>query len=294
MNEQVLYDNPLEFYEYLLLGPLTMTYYPLSSEEIPVWQEYSNLLIDKFAIHSSSFFHLSKGIIERKKSGEVIKQRGYDLFTVNSTIRAIIETYSAFNHIFVEPKTSDEKKFRFLLWKLDGLFQKQKLEIYEDDFEGAKEILDSYKLEISKTINEIETSNYKNTLSDSELLKIYNLSKKRISWRFLVVENKVRPLKIIELVKHTCKQRAFVNVYKDSSIHLHSNYPSLEYFKGFRGKVITKEFTDPLVRLAIYLTSLMIHDICFISNESKKKFELLPVEIKDFISGISKSIKEEH
>jgi hypothetical protein len=56
-------------------------------------RKFAHLLIDKYAIQSSSFFFLSKGIIELKKSNEEIKVTGYDLFTCNSTFRAIIETY---------------------------------------------------------------------------------------------------------------------------------------------------------------------------------------------------------
>ncbi len=123
MMESYLYNHSLELYEVLLLGPLSDVYTARKERtQLNGWEEYSNLLIDKFAIHSSTFFHLSAGIIEHKKSGETKKMNGYDLFTVNTTIRAIIETYSVFNHVFVEPTNAEEKHFRFLLWKLDGLF----------------------------------------------------------------------------------------------------------------------------------------------------------------------------
>lgn len=89
---------------------------------------YSNLLIDKFAIHSSSFFHLSEGIIEHKGSTDKVKIKGYDLFTINSVFRVMMETYITFNHIFVEPMTDEEKKFRLYLWKIDGLFIKKEIQ----------------------------------------------------------------------------------------------------------------------------------------------------------------------
>ena len=117
MNKNYLYKKPLEFYSVLLFGPLTEIYIARKETHLEEWMEYSNLLIDKFAIHSSTFFHLSSGIIEHKNSSETQRMNGYDLFTVNTTIRSIIETYLAFNHIFVESKTKQEKHFRFLLWK---------------------------------------------------------------------------------------------------------------------------------------------------------------------------------
>ena len=57
-NTKMLYDNPLELYEYLLLGPLCEIYKARKKSKLYDWQIYSNLLIDKFAIHSSSFFHI--------------------------------------------------------------------------------------------------------------------------------------------------------------------------------------------------------------------------------------------
>ena len=73
-----------------------------------------------------TFYHLSQGIVERRNDDTVKKSKGYDVFSVNSLFRVMLETYIAFNWIFVAPPTADEKEFRFLLWKLDGLFEKRK------------------------------------------------------------------------------------------------------------------------------------------------------------------------
>lgn len=121
--------KPLEFYEYLLLGPLTSVYSARKKTSLTGFLNYSNLIIDKFAIHSSSFYHLSNGIIEHNKSTESVKMRGYDMFSVNSLFRTMIENYITFNHLFVEPKSVEEKEFRFLLWKIDGLVDKSKFSI---------------------------------------------------------------------------------------------------------------------------------------------------------------------
>ena len=65
MIESYLYNNSLEFYEVLLLGPLSEVYTARKENtQTNDWEDYSNLLIDKFAIHSSTFFHISAGIIE--------------------------------------------------------------------------------------------------------------------------------------------------------------------------------------------------------------------------------------
>src|SRR5690606_29707635 len=209
--------------------------------------------------------------------------------TVNTTIRTLIETYAAFNHIYVEPKTDNEKHFRFLLWKLDGLYQERKYEIESTDFQGVEKALEERDNKILKTIEEIETSEFIKTIPENYLIKIFDPNKRKSNWKFLIVDNKVKILQIIGLVKHCCKTRAFINTYKHSSIHTHSNFPAIEEFKRMRGKVISTEYTDPITRLAIYLTCLFVYDICAIDKNATEKLNEIAPGFKNFIIGISKS-----
>uniref|UniRef100_UPI00404B5AF8 DUF5677 domain-containing protein n=1 Tax=Gelidibacter sp. TaxID=2018083 RepID=UPI00404B5AF8 len=290
MTEDYLYNDPLMFYNMLLLNTLPQIYTVRKNTPVPDWMQYSNLLLDKFAIHSGSFYHLSQGIIEHKKSGEKIKMRGYDLFTVNTTFRAIMETYATFNHIFVEPKSDAEKEFRFLLWKLDGFYQMKKFKINVSDFDGAKEVLEDNSKSIISIIKEIERSSFLSTLKKEQVHKIFNPSKNSCKWRFLIIKGNIKILQIIDLIEHTCNTRAFINAYKHSSIHIHSNFPAIEDFKRKRGKTISEEYTDPLTRLAIYLTCLLIYDICKIDTNANRVLQSYPQKFKEFIEGISNAI----
>ncbi|MEO8240552.1 MAG: hypothetical protein ABI576_20780, partial [Flavobacterium sp.] len=251
-------NNLTEFYEYILLTPLTKIYSAKKQTPTDEITDFSNLLIDKFAIHSLSFFHLSNGIVELKKSNEKIKMTGFDLFTVNSTFRTIMESYAAFNNIYVEPKSNDEIEFRFLLWKLDGLYDKAKFEINETDFKDAKKILDADKVILAETILKLETCNFFNSLNKIEINKIYKPDNNRVNWRFIINENGiVKPLKIVNLIKHTCKTKAFINNYRYTSTHTHTNYLALEHFKQTRGIPISDNYVNPIIKLAIYITCLI-------------------------------------
>jgi hypothetical protein len=286
-------ENLLDFYEYLLLGPLTTIYSAKKKTQATELVEFSNLIIDKFAIHSSSFFHLSKGIIELKKSGEKVKMTGYDLFTVNSTFRTMMENYATFNNIFIESKTLEEQRFRFLLWKIDGLFDKQKMDIGESDFEGAKEILEKDKIVLRHTIREFESLPFYRSLDQKQLYKIYKADKEKYNWRFTIDESGIiTPLKISDLIKCTCKTRGFINTYRYTSIHTHTNYLAIEHFKQTRGVPISKEYTNPISKLAIYLTCLIISDICSLDENARSEFEVLPNEVKEYIEGIKNAIKK--
>lgn len=290
--QKLLYQNPLTFYEYILLGPLTHVYYGKKKTNVSSWMNYSNLLIDKFAIHSSSFFHLSEGIIEHKGSTDKIKIKGYDLFTVNSVFRVMMETYITFNHIFVEPETDDEKQFRFYLWKIDGLLEKKKFKIDYENLPNLKIIQEKDKQELSEMLELIKENSFYNSLEASELAKIYDPERRKSLWKFSITENnKVRPLKIVELVEQICKTDAFINTYKYTSVHTHSGFISIEHFEKTRSKPISEEYTAPLTRLAIYLTALIIEDICKIDENAGIQFLFLPEFFRDFITGINKSIR---
>lgn len=292
MTENPSNRSALDFYEVLLLGPLTQIYSARKETELSEWMSFSNLLIDKFAIHSSSFFHLSKGIIEHRKSGKKKRMNGYDLFTVNTTFRALLETYVTFNNLFVEPKSEQETKFRFLIWKLDGLYQKKKYDIGNSDFKNASEILKKDDELIRETQEQIEHTDFFKNLNSDQSIKVYNPEHKSANWKFIIRNNLIKPKKIIDLIKHVCKQKGFVNLYKYTSIHSHSNFPAIAEFKDTRGKIISDTHTEPITNYATIMTCLLISDICAIDKNAKLKFETFPKELKEYINGITKTIKE--
>ncbi len=282
---------PLELYEYLLIGPLSNVYSAIKKHSLKDWQKYSSLLIDKFAIHSMSFYHLSKGIVEQKSSSKKEKRYGYDLFTINSVFRAIMETYATFNNIYVESKSDEETKFRYLLWKVDGLYDKQKYKINTARIKGAKESLEKDDFILKCTIQEIENCSFIKKIDLNELIKIFNPEDKKVSWRFLYENSKIKPLNITALIEHTCKTDSFINNYRYASTHTHSNYLAIEHFENYRGKPIPEEYTLPFQKLAVFITSMFIMDICSINENSKKVFKTLPLNIQNYISGITNTIK---
>lgn len=167
----------------------------------------------------------------------------------------------------------------------------KKFDILESDNDSAKQILENDKIVLENTIKEFETCEFYNRLSKVEIEKIYNISKQRFSWRFKIIDDKIYPLKIYELIKHTCRTRGFINLYKYTSIHAHSNYLAIENFEKTRSKPISSDYTDPLTKHAIYLTSMIICDICKIDTNAQEAFDKLPDDIRNIIIYINDSIK---
>jgi hypothetical protein len=291
--ESMFKENPLFLYELILKGVLTPMYTAYKDDSKEEIDKYTCLLIDKYAIHSASFYHLSCGIIEHRNSGEQTRMNGYDLFSVNVVFRAIMETYTTFNHIFIYPKSEDEKIFRYLLWKIDGLTEKSKFKIEESVREEVKHILEEDKNTLSDLINAIENCNFYKSLSEQNLYKLYKADKKKYNWRFLFDGNITKPLSISNLVAVVLPTSAYINAYKYTSIHTHSNFYAIMEFERIRGQLLTTKFTDPWVRLAIMISCLLISDLSTINNKANLTLNCMPPSIYRFIVGIANSIREE-
>ena len=289
------YKEPIFKYQGLLLHNLTAVYEAKKSKQLDDWTRFSNLLIDKFAIHSATLFHLFFGIIQHEDSNSKFRKVGFDLFTVNSLIRAIMETYVTFNHVFVLPRTEQEAEFRFLLWQLDGFIEKRKFRIEKSDFELAESIGDSDQKTVANLTNQLIASAFAKNLGENQLNKLITIKEskvKRTSWRFLHKNGEIRPLTIIELIEYSCPARAFYNLYRYSSMHTHSGYVSVEQFEKVRGQIISDQYADTLIRMSIYITIFLIKDICAIDKGAATEYLKFSQADKDDIDGANRELRE--
>lgn len=289
---QYIQDYPEKFYESLLLGPMKEVYSARLESNRPNWQHYGNFLLDKFAIHSLSFFHLSQGIVERRSDDSLKMAKGYDLFSVNALFRALIETYVAYNWIFVNPVTLEEKEFRFLLWKLDGLFEKRKFEFTEAIKTEAAETIKKDQEEKLNTLEQLKQNTFFKLLDGRQLERVFDEAKHKAVWKYeLKTGNELRPLKIIELIQMVCRTDAMLNLYRYSSLFTHSNYGSVETFRQMRGKPVGDDYAHPLLMQAIFLTALVIEDMCLTDPFSADAFNRQEPYFQRFITQICRRIK---
>jgi len=290
------YKDPIFYYQHILLNVLTKVYQPTKAHGKANWSRFSNLLIDKFAIHSSTLIHLFFGIIEHKDSNSKIRKVGFDMFTINSLIRAVLETYATFNHIFVLPKNEQEREFRFHLWQVDGLIEKNKFRIEKSDFDLAESIIDNDQKTInSLTILLLNSDFLKESIKPEHLEKILEIKEtkaKRTNWKFLHKDGEIRPLTIIDLIEYSCPTRAFYNLYRYSSMHTHSGYVAVEQFEKVRGQIISNQYVDTLIRMAINVTLFLIKDICTIDSRAAIEYSKLDQADKDDIEGVNRELRE--
>ena len=285
-------DYPEKFYESLLVGPMKNIYAAGLETDRPDWMNYSNLLIDKFAIHSISFFHLSQGIVERRSDDRLTMAKGYDVFSVNSLFRVLIETFVAFHWIFVNPATTEEKEFRFLLWKLDGIFEKRKFEFTEEIESIAIETLKKNQHEKENALEQLRRNVFYQSLDTRQLERVFDSVKHKALWKYELKQgNELRPLKIVELVQMVCRTDAFLNLYRYSSLYTHSNFSSLETFRDMRGKLVSDDYAQPLIKQAIFLTALVIEDMCVTNMFSADAFTKQEPYFQRFITQCCKVIR---
>ncbi|HMX00844.1 MAG TPA: DUF5677 domain-containing protein [Cyclobacteriaceae bacterium] len=286
-----LVEHPIRKLEELLLLHLIKVYEARKTSKREGLDKYSDLLIDKFAIHAGTLFHLLNGLIEAKGSSENAKKMAIDVFTINSLLRVLMETYVTFHHLFVHPQNPDEKEFKLLLWKLEGHFEKKKFRILEGDFQDAASVLNEDDIEIASIAATIENHLFRSELTSSEFSRIFGLKEKKAVWRFLHKNGRARILKIIDLVEYTCPTRAFFNLYRYASMHTHSGYVSIEHFEKMRGQLLSDSYINNFPRMAAVLTIFLIVDLATIDVNARKAFDdFSEVDKRDF-NGIHHSFR---
>lgn len=285
--------NPLALYETIMLNHFSLIGSAMKHTPHADWNKFGGFLIDKYAIHSASLFHLMEGLIEHTSSSPQEKKMGYDVFSINTLFRSLIETYATFHLLFVYPQTENEKHFRFLLWQLDGLREQQRFRTEKTDFTGAEQLLISNQKKIDDLCREIEQHPYLLSLQGHSRIKLFDPVTRKPNWKFRREgTDQVKILKIIEFVELTCTQRSFINLYQYASMHTHSGYLALENFEKVRGKILSSDSTDPMIRQAILLTFLVIKDMCQIDKKALEQFLLFPSEDQYFINRMVTALRD--
>lgn len=80
----------------------------------------------KFIAHATSAFHLMHGT---KNHGIALLPTDHsftDVATINVVVRAALESFLVFHHVYIDPKDEEERDFRYFAWSLAALLERQK------------------------------------------------------------------------------------------------------------------------------------------------------------------------
>lgn len=126
----------------------------------------------KFFEHSASIVYLYKDTVLPE-----IRLKFFDLASLNIISRAMIENFLVFYYVFSEPQNEDEKDFRYLVYWISGLIERQN---YPIESPQGKIILVNEKKVIDKIIKRLENNSFYNNLGNKQKDKILI----RGEWRF--------------------------------------------------------------------------------------------------------------
>jgi hypothetical protein len=124
------------------------------------WLAETQPLAVKLFYHLGSMYFLTKGTSLPPLTG--VKIRYVDYPSVVVLTRAAFETYLTFYFVFVAPRTVEEKRFRYGIWDLGGLLDRQEFPATDEE---NKRKLKEEKRDVDKLLEEIKQSSFYSRLN---------------------------------------------------------------------------------------------------------------------------------
>jgi len=135
-------------------------------------------ILDAEGLSRKCFFHMSSLIYLWRSTN--IPEFGFSFFdsgSINVLARAALESFLVFHYVFVEPKTKEEKDFRYLSWQLADLMERQRYEALSPQGKIKKE---KEKISIEKIKKQILQNQVYSTLKNEQQEDVL----KKRKWRF--------------------------------------------------------------------------------------------------------------
>jgi hypothetical protein len=193
---------------------------------------------------------------------------------IASLVRNIYETVGAFNLIYVNTKTPDEKEILYNLWVAAGLKFRQRFAAQATGQE-SKEKMEGEKKEIETSIKLIEGTKLYSGLEKDDKEKILNRIKSK-EFRIEFKDNKVKFLGWQDLsTVMGLKEGFFDNIYTYFSLNSHPSNVSIFQFREMFGKE-TEAFSSLVLidmKFCFTLFSIFVADYLKVFPQIKETFE---------------------
>lgn len=154
---------------------------------------------------------------------------------VASLVRNIYETAGMFNLIYINPKSTDEKRILYLLWVISGLRYRQRFASSISTAEN-QEKLEHEEKEIQELIDEIRSTALYKGLTEPNQKKIEEKIKKR-DYKICFNSGEVEFLDWQDLSDIMgCNPKLFDNIYTYFSLYAHPSNVAVFQFRELFGK----------------------------------------------------------
>lgn len=241
--------------------------------EMPNWKTYSDTLMSKFYLHSFSFYNSLSGI---EIKSEYFKDYKYEkkIIDVPSAIillRAKFEAFFMYHHIYVNPKTDDEKELRFNAWIYTSLLHRQS-HPSNTDFAKAQKSKDLKEIENMKVM--FKNSPAFNSLTPKQQKGLLEKGSDKLfrTWDMIMNDTGFD------------ERHGLSTYYSLLSNYAHSEGLSILQLKQSKlGYDKTNQEANTNLLLAKQLICLMIISIKNLYKIIEIKFNALPQELQDTI-----------
>jgi hypothetical protein len=170
-------------------------------------------LATKFFLHAASVLYLSR---ETKLS--VIPSASLkflDTASIDVLARAALETFLIFHYVFVEPKTDEEKDYRYWAWKSAGFVERQTFPVSSEE---NRQKLAEEKKKINNLHSKLRLNSTYQQLTERQKKRVLKGEWRLLSWR-KIAEN----ANLAEILSS--------DMYRHLSGYSHSSYLSVLQIK---------------------------------------------------------------
>ena len=216
------------------------------------WQADTQPIATKLFFHLGSLYSLQKGTILSAMAGVPINY--VDFPSIATLARAAFETFLAFHFIFVQPITNEEKHFRYTVWNLGGLKDRQRFMVTTQ--EGRNQ-LQQEKLQIEKLEEVIRSNSLYQQLSNARQKDAI-----KGKWRF---GNKWE-----DLAELTGTHKGyFVSLYAYLSSFAHTGYLSILQLSQAQDKNIQQRLAGIYTNISLTIMSHFLMAYCSLFTEAQ-------------------------
>lgn len=243
-------------------------------------EAYIETFVNKILFTSQSILSLSNGqtfkIEKYDQSLEIIDTQSIFILT-----RSIIEGFLSLEYLYFNTLNSEERKFRFMLWRVSGIMSRQQFaDSISDQF---REKLETEKILIEKIKDDIKNSPYYATLDKQHLWKLDTFGLPRLnSWGQLLSNS---------ILQHGAFKKAYV---------LYSNYAHSEYLammqlkEGSMHKKNPKnlELVETALNIVCMINCVMIELLLQRFPEVKSRYDTIEESLLypiDYWGGVAKN-----
>ncbi|MBI3585421.1 MAG: hypothetical protein HY096_15900 [Nitrospinae bacterium] len=219
-------------------------------------------LCKKFIGHTASALYLFRSTTLPSVKATDRGISFFDSGSINVLGRAALESFLVFHYVFVEPRSDDEKDFRYYLWLYASYIDKQKFPSRSE--EGKKQLNDEKKI-IDTLKDKINSNSVFKQLTEKEKEKLLKGQWKLQSWTSIGVSAGLSEI----LAKH---------FYSYLCIYAHSGCHSAQQVGNAETTETQKALCVATMELIMIAMANMIKAYCQVfdkSNDVVQKDEML-------------------